>query len=356
MAYDPATNMVYASNPAGGVAIVDAATNKLVTIVPLKGHINGVDFNSQYVFVADQNDNTFDVIQKGTWKVVASEATTSVDKTATTPDSVVYDPGHNQVFVSIDDNNTVQVYNASAPFSLKSVINLNNQVPNSSIGNVGPDLASVAPSLNTFYESDGNWLLSFNTATLAPTGKIDTGLILKGPNGKLVTHAGLKGSAYLDGKVFVAGDGAQSPRIYVANPNLTGSLSSIAVPSNPDALAPDPNNNIIYGFAAGLAGKGGFIMIDAKTQQYVGDVVTGGGAHTGAVNPGNGDVYVLANGSQSDPHPALLVYAPAASPVPKATIPVTGVPTWPIYAGGALLALGGAAIWANRRLTLSPRR
>lgn len=348
VAYDPATNMVYASNPAGGLAVIDVRTDKLVTIVPLPGHVNGVAFDSQDVFAAVADNNTFNVVQKGTWKVLSSEATTNVASGATTPDSVVYDSAHQQVFVTIDDNNTVQVYNSTAPYALKQVIDLNTQVPNSSIANVGPDLGWFAPSNNTFYESDGNWLLGYNAATFANTGKVDTGLTLTGQDGKPVLYAGLKEPVYLDGQVFVGGNGTQSPHVYVATPDLQKLTTTIPVPASPDAMVANPNNDLLYGFAGGLSGKGGFFMIDATTDKVVGTVVTGGGAHTGTVNPGNGDVYVLANGSKSNPHPALLVYT-EASAVAKATSPVTGVPRWPVYAGLALIALGGAAIWANRQ-------
>lgn len=347
VAYDPATNDVYAAWGGGGLAVVNTATNKLVTLITVPGKPNGVDFSKQYIYVASETSNTLTVIQKSNWKVVAEISTTKSDSSATTPDSVIYDPAHDQVFVTIDDNNTVQVYNGSAPFALKKTIDLNQAVPNSSIDNVGPDLASLDPSTNTFYESDGNFILAYNTATLAAVGKLDTGLKLKDANGKLVTRAGLKGSAPADNKLFIAGDGNEPTELWVTNAKLTSLIGTIPVPGSPDEMDYDAKTNTVFGFSGGLGGKGGFIMVNPTNDTLEGAVITGGHTHTGIVDPHSGDVYLLTN------TPSILVYAPgqSGSAVPHATSPVTGVPTLPLAGGLSLVGLGGLALTLGRRMS-----
>lgn len=350
VAYDPGNHYIYTAYGAGGLAVIDATTNKLVADVKGIQKPNGLDFNADYVFVADGKANALLVISKKTWKVVDSISTVATDKTATTPDGVVVDNANNQVFVTIDDNNTVQVYSDQAPFKLLHVINLNTVVPNASIDNVGPDLSSL--SNGVFYESDGIYLLSYNAKTLQNIGKIDTGLQLKLSNGKLATHAGLKQSTEVNGKVFVGGDGAPPNEIRVFNPTLTHQYAPIMVPGNSDALVSDSNNGMVYGFVGGLPGGGGFIVIDSKTDAIVASVTTGGHAHTGAVDTANGDVYVLHNGSAANPASASVdVYALSSgkSTVPNATSPTTGVPMMPLVGGSALVLLGAAALYTNRR-------
>ena len=144
---DPGAHAAYiAQSPDNDVVVIDTASNNVKAVVPQVANANGIAFSDSYVFVAEADAGAVAVIDKPTWKVIAT-----VPSGGKTPDAVYYDPRENSIFVANDDSNNMQEFSAAAPFSVQGTLNLD-----PAGAKTGPDLGTYSSVDDKIYQSDDN--------------------------------------------------------------------------------------------------------------------------------------------------------------------------------------------------------
>jgi len=144
--YDPDTETIWLSQaPDHNVVVIDA--NKLSVKATISGIDvgNGIDINKTYAFIADATPGKLVVVNKRTFKKVAS-----VDSGGKTPDGVTIDTRTGKVFVANDDSNNEAVFESKPPFRLTDTFKLK---PEDSKD--GPDVALYVHSLDRLYQPVG---------------------------------------------------------------------------------------------------------------------------------------------------------------------------------------------------------
>lgn len=314
VAYDAATGYVWlAQSPDNNVVVIDSKTNTIKATIPNVGNANGIALSDKYAFVANVTDNTTDVIDKATFQVVAKVA-----QTGTTPDSVTYISGTNQVAVASDDNNVEDFINATAPFTQTASVAL---TPVAAVS--GPDVSTYVASKGLIYQP--------------VDGQVD---VLNAATGALVTTWPLLTTGFVKPGVYDPNTdrfffGTTNKQVLVVDATSGALLKTIAITGSVDELSIDvATRRAFVGDKAGVVD-----VVNLDTQTLVGGLPAEKNMHTLAVNTANHYVYVYENNRNT-----VDVYAP----VPGA--PATGTPT----AIQALAATLQATILAGTNVIRAP--
>lgn len=270
VAFDPATADIWiAQSPDDNVVVIDTATNGVRAVIPNIGNANGIALTSQYAFVADVTNNTTDVIDKQTFKVVATVA-----QTGTTPDGVVYVPTTDQVLVASDDANVEDFINAKAPFTQTASLQLQ---PDPAVS--GPDVATYVPSKDLIFQPDDQQLDVVNPHTAQVVAAWH-----------LLTTGSVKPLVY-DPQTNHFLVGTTSNQLLVVDGDSGAVLKTIAVSGSVDQASIDIGARLaFFGDKAGVAD-----IINLDTGQLVGGLPAEKNMHTLAVDTANHDIYVYEN-------------------------------------------------------------
>ena len=267
--YDADTKTMWvAQSPDNNVVVIDTATNTIKATIPNIGNGNSIALTSQYAFVSDVTNNSIDVIDKFSFKVVAT-----LPQTDTTPDSVVYIPSTNEIAIASDDNNTETFISATAPFTQKAVLTLQ---PNPS--GPGPDLATYVASKDLLYQPDDKQIDVINPHTHAIVATWDV-LSSGNVNVKPLVYDPVTND-------FIVG--TTNKQLLVVNGDSGQVINTIAVPGSVDEASIDVNGRQAYfGDKSGVAD-----IVNLDTQKLVGGLPADKNMHTLSVDPMTTDVYV----------------------------------------------------------------
>jgi YVTN family beta-propeller protein len=147
VSFDKETNAVWIGQaPAHNVVVIDAADLTVKATIPGIKEANGIDLDATYAYVADAKSNALVVIDKRTFKKVAT-----LDTAGQGPDGVTVDTKTGNVFVANDDSNEETVFSGKAPFKRLAVFKLKPDPAKH-----GPDVNLYVPELDRVYQPVDN--------------------------------------------------------------------------------------------------------------------------------------------------------------------------------------------------------
>ncbi|MBU6461029.1 MAG: hypothetical protein KGQ58_09195 [Proteobacteria bacterium] len=290
VAYDPGTNYLYVSE-VDGMAVVNAATNKVVKNFPEIAAPNQPCFDKDYVYENEAEGpgagkkNAIVTISKKTWKVVSV-----VPTKGTSPDGAFIDTANNKLYEISDDNNWIEEYTTGAHPKLVKVMP---EVPEKTIA--GPDVAALIDG--TIYATNDAYVEKINP---------NSGAVEKAANYhlKLVKHGGTKDmfwDKYHKAIWVVTANGAG---VFVIDPKTLDVLKVVPETKGGDAASLDKGLGLAYVFEGGLPG---FDVYDVKNEKLIDTVKTGmkKPTHSGVVDSRSHEVYAYVGGEAE-----LWVYKP----------------------------------------------
>lgn len=269
--FDPDTRTVWLSqSPDHNVVVIDAATNTIKAVIPDIKDGNGIALSPQFAFLSDNGSNVTIVVDKRTFKRVAT--LTPVGKG---PNGTNVVPSTGNVYIS-SDSNDMTVFQATAPFAQVATFKLQ---PNPAKD--GPDVALYVPSKDRLYQPDDNMI-----AVIDPhTNKV-----------LAVWDPGIKGQAkpiVYDAKTNHFVLGTTDLKMLVLDADSGKVLASIPVKGKVDETVIDEGLRRAY-----VGDKAGVIeVIDLDTNAVVGALPSEQNVHTLAVDPTSHAVYVYRNES-----------------------------------------------------------
>ena len=271
---DPGAHAAYiAQSPDNDVVVIDTAANNVKAVVPQVVNANGIAFSDAYVFVAEADAGAVAVIDKATWKVIAT-----VPSGGKTPDAVYYDPRENSIFVANDDSNNMQEFSAAAPFSVQGTLNLDPAGAKS-----GPDLGTYSSVDDKIYQSDDNNVdvIDAKTRTIQ----------------KVITPLSADATAkdmYFDQAHHLLWVGTSDPDVLAIDPDSGKVVYTVKTASGMDQLAADTDHGLLF---LGESKAGVMGVVDLATHQNIADVKTESGFHTEGYLPSSHLVYAYLNTS-----------------------------------------------------------
>jgi YVTN family beta-propeller protein len=274
---DPNAHSVYiAQSPDNNVVVIDTTTNTVRTVIPGIPSANGIAFNDTDMFVAEAPAGAVAVIDKSTWKVVATVASGGK-----TPDALYVDPTDNAVFVANDDSDNMEEFGASAPFAVRKTLALQ-----PSPAKTGPDLGTYSPAGDQIYQADDNDVLVIDAKTLTIQRVV-----------ALPLAAGAAAKDMYDDQahhlLWVATTGPE----VLALDTATGTVvDQVKTASGADQVAVDRDRGLLF-LGEGKAGALG--VIDLASHRDIGDIKTEPDFHTQDYLPSSGVLYAYLNGSNT---------------------------------------------------------
>ncbi len=291
--FDPTNNYVYVSLNGSGMAVVDTKTNTVVHNFPDISSPNTMTYDDNYVYetAADGagagKQNQVVVIDKKTWQIVDR-----VNTKGTSPDGTFIDPANNELYVVMDDDNSVEVYSTGAHPVLKRKIAL---YPPNPVA--GPDVANLYNG--TIYATDDYWVLKVDPNTGAIGTKMNYGF-------KLNKFGGTKDMFWDDANkaIWVA---TTTAGVLVINPDTLAVEKRLPQTGGADEMGHDLGLGLVYVFEGSTPG---FDVYSIKDMERIATVKTGTKkpTHSGAVDPATHLIYAYAGGDA-----ALKVYQPIAN-------------------------------------------
>ncbi|MDT5055932.1 MAG: hypothetical protein QOF66_4298, partial [Mycobacterium sp.] len=248
-------------------------SNAIEAVVPQIASGNGIAFSGSYVFATEADSGAVAVIDKPTWKVIAT-----VPSGGKTPDAIYYDPQENSVFVSNDDSNNMQQFSATAPFAIQGTLNLDPAQPKT-----GPDLGTYVSADDTIYQSDDNRIdvIDAKTRTIR---KVFT---------PVSADAATK-DIYYDQAHHLLWVGTSEPKVLAIDPDTGKVVYTVKTASGMDQLSADTEDGLLF---LGESKAGVMGVVDLATHQNIADVKTESGFHTEDYLPSAHLVYTYLNQS-----------------------------------------------------------
>jgi YVTN family beta-propeller protein len=296
---DPGTHHLFLSASSNGTLdVLDLNSGAFIAQIPglplsvsAKGSVSGsnglaVASNVGKVFVTDQVDNAVHV-----YDIASNTQTDVIPTTQKGTDSIAYDATDKKVYAANGDSQTITVIDATTDAVVTQI-----KLPG------GPELALWDPFDDTIHQNlaakNQQAVIDPKTDTIKvvfnmPPGCTPKGAAINPTDQHIVVGCGGAMTVIMDG-----GNGA----ILTVNNNVGGS----------DAVAYNPVDNRFYTASSGnkVAGKAAPMLgvFDAATNTWLANVPTDTSAHTLAVDPATGRVYLAAQKPGT-----LLVYAAGAS-------------------------------------------
>jgi YVTN family beta-propeller protein len=271
---DPRAHAAYiAQSPDNNLVVINTTSNAVEAVVPQIASGNGIAFSDSYVFATEADSGTVAVIDKPTWKVIAT-----VPSGGKTPDAIYYDPQENSVFVSNDDSNNMQQFSATAPFAIQGTLNLD-----PAQAKTGPDLGTYASADDTIYQSDDNRIdvIDAKTRTIQ---KVFT---------PVSADAATK-DIYYDQAHHLLWVGTSDPKVLAIDPDTGKVVYTVKTASGMDQLSADTDDGLLF---LGESKAGVMGVVDLATHQNIADVKTESGFHTEGYLPSAHLVYTYLNQS-----------------------------------------------------------
>jgi YVTN family beta-propeller protein len=271
---DPAAHAAYiAQSPDNDLVVINTTSNAVEAVVPQIASGNGIAFSDSYVFATEADSGAVAVIDKATWKVIAT-----VPSGGKTPDAIYFDPKENSVFVANDDSDNMQQFSATAPFAIQGVLNLD-----PARAKTGPDLGTYASADDTIYQSDDNKIdvIDAKTRTIR---KVFT------PVGADVATKDM----YYDQAHRLLWVGTSDPKVLALDPDTGNVVYTVKTASGMDQLAADTDDGLLF---LGESKAGVMGVVDLATHQDIADVKTESGFHTEGYLPSAHLVYAYLNQS-----------------------------------------------------------
>jgi DNA-binding beta-propeller fold protein YncE len=270
--YDPETETVWLSqSPDHNVVVIDANTLAIKHTVTGVASGNGIDIDGRYAYVTDATPGKLVIVDKRTFKRVAS-----VDSGGKTPDGVNVDSRTKMVFVANDDSNNEAVFDSKPPFKLTRVFKLK---PENSKD--GPDVALYVRSLDRLYQPVGGNIdvIDPNSNEILDVWDFDLNSAAKGGIYDSKTNHLIFGTG--DKKVLVVD--AASGKLVTTIP-VSGAVDQTAIDAEKRrAFVGDKTGNIE--------------VIDLDTNQVVDHIATEKDVHTLTVDTKTHRIFVYLNKS-----------------------------------------------------------
>jgi DNA-binding beta-propeller fold protein YncE len=278
--FDPETQTVWLSqSPDHNVVVIDATTNTVKAVIPGIKDGNGIAISPQYAFLSDNGSNVTVVVDKRTFRKVAT-----LEPVGKGPNGTSFVASTGDVYIS-SDSNDMTVFKATPPFTKMAIFKLQ---PNPSKD--GPDVALYVPSKDKLYQPD----------------EYEVDLIDPHANKVLaVWQPGIKGSGkpmVYDAKTNHFILGTTDRRMLVLDGDTGSVVTAIPVKGPVDETVIDEGLRRAY-----VGDKAGVIeVIDLDTNRVVETLPSEKNVHTLAVDPVSHAVYVYRNESNK-----VDVFAPA---------------------------------------------
>ncbi len=299
---DPQNGRIFVSMHGGGVDVVstkDDRSIKLLTGIPGPSDI---EYYDGYIYVAQGpgpgSPNALVAINGKTLAV------TKVTTKGTSPDEISIDPLTKKLYLGLDDDNWIEVYNVSDPAkpTLDSIIG---EYPPAYPGSSGPDDLTVVPSLGTLYASNSSAEGMYNASSGQLEGSYDTHIPLR-------KFGGLKGVRYnaKTNQIWVVSTnasiyGKDNLGMFVLNANNMNLVAALPLTGGGDGLAVDHGLGLLYAFTR-WKGSDGFDVYNMNTDARIAHISDDiGQTHTGVVDEATHVVYAFA-GNKAE----LLAYKP----------------------------------------------
>lgn len=270
--YDPQTQTVWLSqSPDHNVVVIDANALDVKDTITGVDSGNGIDIGKRYAYVADATSGKLVVVDKRTFKKVAT-----VDSGGKTPDGVNVDAHIGKVFVANDDSNNEAVFENKPPFKLTDVFKLK---PEDSKD--GPDVALYVRSLDRLYQPVGGDIDVIDPNTNKILAVWDFGV-----------KSDAKGGIY-DSKTNHLIFGTGDKKMLVVDATTGKLVTTIPVAGAVDQTAIDAAKRRAF-----VGDKTGNIeVVDLDTNQVVDHIATEKNMHTLAVDTKTHRLFVYLNAS-----------------------------------------------------------
>jgi len=266
LAFDPATKTVFAAH-GNEITVVDAATFRVIGHVAGLAGAHGVAIvPGGHGYASSSKSATVSVFDTKTFRTIA------VVKAGDDANSVTYDPASNHVFVANDDSGTITIIDAATEKLLGSIA-----LP----GGEGLAAATADGAGHLFVDhSAQDDLVRIDTRTSA----IDATWPLPGctdPEG-LALDASVQ-------RLFISCD---NNRLLVLDSRNGRLVTTLPIGPASDTVLYDPQRHRIY--TANADGTLSVIRVDAGDHYTSeGTISTAKGAHTAALNPATGVIYLV---------------------------------------------------------------
>jgi len=297
MAFNPTNNEMYvALENSSAVAVINAATGKLIATIPLASgdapFALAYDSANNMVYVANFNSNTCSPPAISTCSVpVIDSATNTVVANIPTPDTtngVAVNPATNTVFLASNDDDAMFFIDGAT--NAVSVLQVHGGIPDNAQG----------VTVNT---ANGNALVSnwYHKRTAAEVGFVGN----QSAGGCLATNTNssfciTKSITLNGGKIDGIAVNPNTGLIYAANINAnvvnvisesTGNdIANITVPS-PSGVTINPSANLVY-VTSNSTGMDSLVVISGSTNAVLGSVPVGSGPANVAVDTNTNMIYV----------------------------------------------------------------
>jgi DNA-binding beta-propeller fold protein YncE len=270
--YDPDTETIWLSQaPDHNVVVIDANKLSVKATISEIDVGNGIDINKTYAFIADATPGKLVVVNKRTFKKVAS-----VDSGGKTPDGVTIDTRTGKVFVANDDSNNEAVFESKPPFRLTDTFKLK---PEDSKD--GPDVALYVHSLDRLYQPVGGNINVIDPNTNKILAVWDFGV-----------QSDAKGGIY-DSKTNHVIFGTGDKKMLVVDGASGKLVTTIPIAGAVDQTAIDTAKRRAF-----VGDKTGNIeVVDLDTNQVIDHIQTEPNIHTLAVDPKTHRLFVYLNAS-----------------------------------------------------------
>lgn len=283
-AIDPHNGRIFVSMHGPQVDVVSTKTNKVIKVIKDIPGPADIRYYKGYMYVAQGPGkgalNAIVVIGADSLKVIDK-----VKTQGTTPDEMTINPETHTLYVGMDDDNWVEVYNVSNP--AKPVYEKKfDMLPPDAIS--GTDSGLVVPHLNKLFWSDDWYQGIYNAKTGAPEHLTDLQIPLK-------KYGACKGNEYVasNNTVWVATTDAGNHGMFILNAKTGEIEKTLPEMGGVDGTAQDTKLHLIYAFMR-WHGSHGFDVYDTNKEERIAHVnVPSGQTHTGVVDPNTHVVYAF---------------------------------------------------------------
>ena len=284
-AIDPHNGRIFVSMHGPQVDVVSTKTDKTIKVIDGIPGPADIRYYKGYMYVAQgpgagPDLNAIVVIGADSLKVIDK-----VKTKGTTPDEMTINPETHTLYIGMDDNNWVEVYNVSNPAKPVYEKTFHMLPP---AAESGTDSGLVVPSLNKLFWSDDWYQGVYNATTGEPEALVDFQIPLK-------KYGACKGNEYVaaNNTVWVATTNAGNDGMFVMNAKTNAVEKVLPEMGGVDGLAQDPKLGLIYAFMR-WHGSHGFDVYDTHKMERIAHInVPSGQTHTGVVDPNTHIVYAF---------------------------------------------------------------
>jgi hypothetical protein len=303
VAMDPENGRIAVSMHGHGIDIVSTKDDRSIKYISDVPSPNDEEYYDGY-FYAGQGPGP----GKANALVVVNAKTLAVTKVptkGTSPDEVSINPLTKTLYLGMDDDNWIEVYDVSNP-AKPALEGIYEESPPPYPGSSGPDDLRVVPWLGELYASNDSAVGMYNATTGQLQALYDTHVPLRAFGGT----KGIKYDAKHNEVWVVTTNGTiygkdMNQDMFVLNANNLSLVAALPMTGSGDGTAVDKGLGLLYAFTR-FKGSDGFDVYNMNDVSRIAHISDGiGQTHTGVVDQATHVVYAFA-GNKAE----LLAYKP----------------------------------------------